>query len=508
MIPRRVEDGSARPDRRAIIDIGSNTVRLVIYAGPPRAPQIVLNEKVSAKLGRDLDRTGMLADKAMAAALAGLARFATLLRALGVEDVQTVATAASRDARNGAQFLDAVRALGLSPRLLSGEEEARASALGVIGAFPGAVGVVADLGGGSLELVRIEGESIAHGASLPFGSLRLAALRADGPREFALRADEALTRAGWDGVQGQPLYLVGGSWRAFSRYALYLETQAHASALDDPHGVELTPQAALRIADALVGTRPTGPLPGIASARLASLPDAAALLLQLIERLKPARLVFSSWGLREGLLYSALDPDARRQHPLVAGVGAFAARYGVNSDLAEAVLRWVAIVPGRGDGETEPLRKAATFLTLAAQRIEPNLRTDEALEWALRKRWIGLDNRGRALLAAAVLGNAGRTQTPPDVADLAPAADIRDAIAWGLAIRLCRKLCGGAMPALAASALTIERGVGARGKLVLRIAPAFASLRTDSVGRSLRLLGEWLGLASEIRVGEATLATA
>ena len=183
--------------KRAIIDIGSNTVRLVVYNGPPRAPVVILNEKVNARLGKDLGRTGAISDKSMRTALPALARFAELLKLLEVETVECVATAAARDASNGPRFLDAVRGFGLSPRLLSGEEEARASAMGVIAAFPGAHGVVADLGGGSLELVEVDRGTSGSGITLPFGTLRLADLRADGPARFAETVREGLERVAW-----------------------------------------------------------------------------------------------------------------------------------------------------------------------------------------------------------------------------------------------------------------------------------------------------------------------
>lgn len=486
---------------RAVIDIGSNTVRLVVYNGPRRAPTVLLNEKVSAKLGKNLGRTGQLSQRAMNVALAGLARFATLLRLMEVEDVQTVATAAARDAENGPAFLEQVRECGLDPQLLSGDEEARFSALGVVGAFPGAKGTVADLGGGSLELVAVNGESCEIGISLPFGSLRLAELRAEGERNFAARLGKALDERGWTGGEGQPLFLVGGSWRAFARYALHLEAQAHASPLDDPHGLELDPTAVLRICRALLRDKPQDEVAGISASRLAGLPNAAALLAGLVERLRPVRLIFSSWGLREGLLFSRLDPLTRASDPLVVGVAEFVGRYGISAATATMVSGWTAPVVAAADHRAERLRLAATMLALASTRTEPNLRTDGALDWALRKRWVGLDNLGRARLAAAMIGNSGRTEVPADVAELAPTKEIREAIGWGLAIRFCRKLSAGAPRALVGTSIAVEAG-----RLVVTLQEFVAALYTDSAGKDLRLLADWMGLVPDVRLSRTSSA--
>lgn len=262
--------------KRAIIDIGSNTVRLVMYGGPPRAPAVLHNEKITAKLGRSVAETGMLSEKAMAAALASLARYRALIEVAGVENVEVVATAAVRDAANGQQFLEAIAAIGLKPRLLTGEQEAITSAHGVMAAFPGAKGIVGDLGGGSLELVDIDGEHCAHGVSLPLGTLNLPRLRKAGPAQFNRMVTKLLQAADLTASHGLPLYLVGGSCRAFARYAMH----ATGWPLDDPHGFELDTDIAVSLAGTLNRRRSKAPLqvPGLSSSRLASLPDACALL--------------------------------------------------------------------------------------------------------------------------------------------------------------------------------------------------------------------------------------
>ena len=495
----------------AIIDIGSNTVRLVIYGGPVRAPTVLYNEKVTARLGKGVADNGKLGPKGRAAALSALGRYAAILALRGITDVQTVATAAARDASNGAAFLDDVRALGLSPRLLSGEEEALTSAHGVAAGFPGARGVVGDLGGGSLELIDIDGPNCTHGVSLPLGTLRLPALRQGGAGDFAKRVRKMLRGADWSGAHDQPFYLVGGSFRALARVAMV----RMGWPIDDPHGFELTAAEALTLSRSVAAMHPAGrkldkgadknaPTPtvskvldpqilGVSSARMVSLPDAAALLGVLVRELKPSKLVFSGWGLREGLLAERFDAATRAQNPMLAGVTAFAdAQVPGLAATARLVAAWTAPVcsgiGGAQHGDAD-LRLAATLLALASMRTEPNLRVEQAGKWALRKRWIGIDAQGRAMLTLAVMANSGRTAISDELLRLAPMAAAREAVVWGLATRLARRFTGTSSAALAGSSLAV---VGTQ--LVLTVRGDMAALYSDAVGKDLRVLAEWLGL--------------
>jgi exopolyphosphatase/guanosine-5'-triphosphate,3'-diphosphate pyrophosphatase len=502
---RRQHPEGDRPDR-AVIDIGSNTVRLVVYAGSRRAPEVWLNEKVSAKLGRDLSATGRMPAKAMDLALTALARFATILPDLGIEDVQTVATAAVRDAENGPEFLERVRALGLEPRLLSGEEEARTSAMGVIGAFPGARGTVADLGGGSLELIMIEGDDLREGVSLPLGTLRLPALRQQGPLAFEQAVDREMARAGWAAAHPGPLYMVGGTWRAMAAYAMRQTDHP----LTDPHGLCIPTEDADRLAKKIARMTPAelAPIRGISASRAAGLPDAAAMLRVMLAELKPDGLVFSSWGLREGLLFTRLTPGARAQDPLLAAIAHFTYPRGGSPAEAAMIAAWTAdVVQGAGPNSdtrgSERLRLAATMLALATARLEPNLRARHAYDWAMDKRWLGLPPEGRARLAAMLLAACGRPGVPEALLRLAGAEALREAAAWGLAVRLCRRIGAGTQVSLLTSSLRREAD-----RLVLWFDPARAQLASDLVVSDLKALAQWLGLAHEVRVGEAAAAAA
>lgn len=476
---------------RAVVDIGSNTVRMVIYAGPSRAPEILFNEKVTARLGRGVIENGKLSGKSRGLAMAALARFANLISLQGVRQVDTVATAAVRDAANGAEFLAAVKALGLDPRLLSGEEEALTSAMGVIGAFPKARGVIADLGGGSLELVHVDGQTCEPGISLALGSLRLPLLREGGNAKFASRIHNVVAGAEWSCAAGETLYLVGGSHRAFARFAIdHLDWP-----LDDPHGFQLSSDDALAICRRILRGKFAPGTAGLSSSRLSALPDTAALLSVLVGEIRPAALVFSSWGLREGLLYSRLGKTAREQNPLLASVSAFAESMDVPVKVGTMVANWTAAANPRDGEHREVLRLAASMLALAAQRIEPNWRAEQAVQWALRKRWIGASAVDRAMIAICVLASAGRTAAlPPAISRLATADSLREAQAWGLATRLCRRFTGTAAQALTNSALKVDGP-----QLVLSAREPYAALFTDTVEKDLNALAAMLNLQPSFR---------
>ncbi len=483
---------------RAIIDIGSNTVRLVIYGGAMRAPSVLLNEKVTAKLGRDIAATGRLADEAMELALRGLARFVLLLEDLAVDDVEVVATAAVREAANGADFVARVAALGLEPRVITGEEEAMLSAHGVIGAFPEARGIVADLGGGSLELVRVADGEASGATSLMLGTLRLGEYRGRGPADMRKSLEKVIRKGGWDLAACPPtengtLYLVGGTWRAMAVYAM----EAARYPLSDPHGFELDPVGAMQLAAGLArsGADATRPRGRISTMRMEKLPEAAVLLQAMLARLNPDRVVFSSWGLREGLLYSRLPPHSRAQDPLLAGIAAFASQRGVPPTFAARMAAWTLDAAPARDHGSERLRLAATTLALAAMQIEPNIRLPQAIEWALQKRWVGIDGMGRAMMAAAIAANGNQLDLPERVRALAGPEALEEAVRWGLALRLARRLGARSRRSLQVSRLLI-----CGETVVLRLATSHAALFGPSTEKDIKLLAARLGLGWRVEI--------
>lgn len=482
---------SASPDRpdRAVIDIGSNTVRLVAYAGPPRVPRAWLNESVTARLGRDLATTGQMPEKAMKQALGALARYATILDDLGVADVMTVATAAVRDAGNGRAFLSEVGKLGLKPRLLSGEEEALGAAYGVIGAFPDAGGTVADLGGGSLELVDVNAGACTHGVSLPLGTLRLPALRSRGPGRLAQAVRGAMREAGWAADRPGVLYLVGGTWRAFASYAVH----AGRYPLSDPHAFALDAASVQRIAKELSALQPAEleHVPGVSAARAADLPNASTLMRALLAELNPDRVVTSSWGLREGLLFQRLPAKARADDPLLVEVADFAEPRGGSSALARRIAEWGAV--DEAVRTLARLQIVSAQLALAASHIEPAMRARHAYEWAMGKRWVGLEPSERAWLAAALLASTGKAAPPSELEKLTDPKSLQQATGWGLALRLARRLAAGSEESLRKSSLARDCE-----RLVLLMDPKRAHVISAKVAGDLKNLAKWHGLEPEI----------
>ena len=436
------------PRRQAIIDIGSNSIRLVVFGGAARAPVVLYNEKVMAGLGRGVVASGRLDPAAIDVALAGLARFAALTAAMDLDSLDVVATAAVREADNGAKFLDQVRALGLPARLLDGEEEARAAGYGVISGLPQADGVVADLGGGSLELVRIGEGEVRQSASFPLGAMRVAALRAGDGARLRRKVAEAVAKLGKRGdICGKPLYLVGGSFRTLVRVHMHLARHP----LPIIGNYAFAPAEANRLRRSIAASEPKAlaALPGVKASRVPQLGDASALLSELVRALDPQEVVASAFGLREGLLYHGLTPEERGRDPLIEGVRFLPDSQQQVAGYAEALDRWLAQLFSEEPAELARLRLAVCLLRGTGWTSNPDFRALGGEELALHGNWIGVTAADRAAMAMALfvgMGGDGE-RAPPILARLADRALLDRARAWGLGIRLAQRVGGGA-PAL------------------------------------------------------------
>ncbi len=475
----------------AIIDIGSNSVRLVVYSGATRIPSVIFNEKIMAGLGRGTD--GALGEEAQVRALGALARFALLTSQMGVVRTRVVATAAVRDAANRDQFLARIRKLGFEPELLSGEEEGRMAGLGVISAIPEADGIVGDLGGGSLELVDIRNGEIGRSVSLPLGVLRLSALEARGEAAFAKKIVKAIEAAGFArSARGRTFYLVGGSWRALAQLDLALIE--HPLPITHQHDLSPERPAELR---AILKQFDRETLRGIVSAsRVSQLPRATQLLEALIPALQPAALMVSSFGIREGLLFDGLDDKTRRLDPLIEATREAGAGMGRFHQHGALLDRWIA--PIFDDRlQDARLRLAACHLSDIAWAAHPDFRAERGIDMALHGNWVAIDAPGRVMLAQALFCafGGGRDLPYPAIAALCSAAELERAMRWGFAMRLGQRLSGGVAAGLEHSRLLRNDDV-----LRLELRRRDAALYTEIVERRFKSLAALLDCQAELSI--------
>ncbi len=469
----------------AIIDIGSNSVRLVVYAGAERMPGPVFNEKLMAGLGMGVAETGRLDPERAERALQSLARFRLLLDHMAVKTITVVATAAVRDARNGREFVRAVDALGFDTRILTGKEEARLAGEGVLSAIPGADGIVADLGGGSVELVDVRGDRTRGGVSLPLGVLRVSAGSA-GQREVRRALDQAFDEnPSLERGKGRDFYMVGGSWRALAR----IDMIATGYPLPIIHQYRMAPERAKQLQKLTADPEPQWRRE-IAAARLASSPLASMLLACLVERLEPSSLVVASSGIREGLLYEALSARVRARDPLIEEVrfaGAGQSPFGEHGDLLD---EWIGKIFDDAP-HTARIRHAACLLADIAWQANPAFRADRGVEMALHGNWVGVSAPERVMMAQALSSTFGRDRlADPAITRLCKARELERARQWGLAMRLGQRLCGGVASALRPTRLSVN---GSK----LRLSGERALLG-DAVKRRLAPLAEAMALQPSI----------
>ncbi|MGI4880293.1 MAG: hypothetical protein ACRYG4_22725 [Janthinobacterium lividum] len=487
-----------------IIDIGSNSVRLVVYQGLTRTPAVMFNEKVMAGLGRGLAANGRLSESSIEIAVTALARFALLAKDMGVTDLRTVATAAVREARNAGRFITAVRdRCGLEIEVISGEAEARGAALGVIAGIPSADGIVGDLGGGSLELIRVAGGEVHDRISLPIGALRLDAVRKRDARALGPFIRTALDQVDWASKgAGKPFYMVGGSWRALVQFHIHMT----AHPLPVVHQYEMDPTVPQRLVRSLarIDPRTLKGVGALSSSRLPSLPGAALLLSSVTKRLGSSAVIASAYGLREGLLYGQLAPSIQAEDPLLSAARAEGERQGRFPEHGEMLMAWMDRLFADEAPDLRRLRLATSLLSDVAWRAHPDFRSDRGLDIALHGNWVAVTARERALLAAALNACFGGSPSGPGIQvlqELADAPSLARARLWGLALRLGQRLTGGTASALAASRLEREDGA-----LVLTLAAPDAALFGEAVTRRLKILAQALDLRSTVRVEGAAEA--
>ena len=491
-----------RPSSVAVIDIGSNSVRLVVYESMTRSLVSLFNEKTLCGLGREVQTTGLLAPDAVAKALTSLRRFRALCRVMKVGRVYAIATAACRDATNGPDFIaKAERICGVRIDILSGPREAKLSALGVISGIHKPDGIVGDLGGGSLELIDVQGNRVRSGVTLPLGSLALQ----DSSHKSLKRAERIVRNDLSDVAQlkagrGRTFYAVGGTWRALARIHIvqsgYPLRVMHGYSIPAPDALDFA-----RRLRRLAAANMLADIEIVADARRPLLTYAALVLEYIIRVAKPKTIVFSTFGVREGLLYSMLPQAERSEDGLICAAQTLNELLSRSARHAEELIDWtdrlVRVVKLRETEEDRRLRHAACLLSDVGWRVHPDHRGEETLSLITNGNFGAVTHQGRVFVALSVFyryaGLSEQNEPPAIIRELLPPSMVERARVLGAAFRVAH-LVSAARPGVLPATHFRSRG----RKLMLVFEHRLVDLVADRVGSRFRQLAKLVGRSGSI----------
>ncbi len=501
---------SAKKKPIAIIDIGSNSVRLVVFDGARRSPDTLFNEKISCGLGREIASTGRLADSAVERALEALTRFRAIADRIGAKKIHVIATAAAREADNGPDFITWAEGIcGTKIKVLSGRGEAEMAANGVIAGMHDAEGLAGDMGGGSLELIDIADAQLVGGKTLPLGSLRLMDITKGDMQKAGDFIDEQLETVEWlHKGKGRAFYAVGGTWRAMAR--LYMRQYDYP--LHVMHNFAIDADEAHRFADFVIYKILKSPetllgFDELSKVRQSTLPYGALLMERVIRKIEPSTVITSAFGVREGLLYSLLSEKERNRDPLIAScedlakMRARSPKHG--RELCEWTDRLFVDEELLESDEERRLRHAACLLSDIGWRAHPDYRSTQTLNFVAYASFSGVDHPGRAFLALTQFFRHAGIKEEPDakIIDLVDERSVRRARIIGAAIRVAA-MVSAALPGLNEQT-PVE--LDDEERLVLTLSMENAVLEGERLQKRLAVLAKLLNRKAVVRVDHELL---
>jgi len=479
----------ARWRRVGVIDVGSNSIRLVVYDVRGRAMQPRFNEKVLAGLGRGLNSSGKLNKDGVEMAVSALSRFMAITRAQQVDTLIAFATAAVREASDGPAFCERVKKeTGLTLRVLSGADEARYSAQGVLVGTPGVNGVAGDLGGSSLELAILNKGHYDGGSTYPLGPLALEGSSGFNEDKVMAKVRDAL--AGSPELKGgvDTFFAVGGAWRSIASINMELSR----APLHILQNYEVDAKRLLELlAELTGGKKHDGLVAEVAKRRAPTIPYAAAVLRGVIEIGKVKSVMISSYGVREGVVFDTLDEAERLEDPLDAGIDAMATGDETEIGFGRALAEWLG---DAGKLTLEPrLMAAACRLVDTGSPHHPDHRADTAFQLVSQAALPGLIHKDRAALALAVANRFKKNASYPISSALLDAETQKKARALGSLMRLAAEFSGRSADLLKQAQLKVDGK-----KLELKVASAGRALVSESVERRLQQAAAELGLTAAV----------
>ncbi|MCI5049704.1 MAG: Ppx/GppA family phosphatase [Rickettsiales bacterium] len=468
---------------KAVIDIGSNSVRMVVYHAICRVPIPSFNEKYYCELGRSIEETGKLYEPGVKKAKAALARFKLMAERMGISDITIIATAAMRDASDGQNFIDEIEAeLGLNIQLISGEREAELAAKGIMASVYHPKGICADLGGGSVELALVEDHSIMKQESLPIGGLRLANRFANDTEALRAHIQEVIGAQKW--ITKQPtVYAIGGSFRSIAK--MFIKQQQYP--LPILHEFTMNDRQLARIAEHFshLGVAEIGDLPGVPRKRAATMLPAVIVLHEIMKKAGAKQVMFSVSGIREGLLYDRLDEEAKREDPLFASAKDLALLAGRHGNYADELFQWMSPLFYDESMQHKRVRYALCILSELAWTIDPNFRSEWAFNRVIQSAIKGVTHRERVMLSMALYHRYQvKWKQERDELKLLDERDRLWAKCIGMAANLAFHVSGGKHGNLHHAALKVQDD-----QVDLILDQEASPLRTDTVEKRLEGLG-------------------
>ena len=488
----------------AIVDIGSNSVRLVVYQSLSRAPTPIFNEKAMCGLGRGVLTTGRLPEEGVEKAIKALRRYRALCDMMNVSEVEAIATAAARDADNGAAFLGAAsKVIGCDIQLLSGRREAELSALGVVSAIHKPDGVVGDLGGGSLELIDVKGEDIGKGVTLPLGGLALMDASRRSTRDAVKIARKSITTAKpLEHLRGRTFYAVGGTWRSLAK----LHMRQRHYPLEVMHNYRIQTGEAADFAELVeyIDSEAIEDIDIVSAARRPLLAYGAIVLDEIIRRARPREIVISAAGVREGLIYDRLRPDERAVDPLLYASRELESIFARAPGYGDELISWIDdfMRSGSIDESVEEirLRHAACLLSDIAWRAHPEYRAQRALNVVTQGPFVSIDHPGRAFLSMAIVLRHEGLEGDDSIAELRSILTTRlflRARVLGAAMRVAYLLSASMPGVLPRTTMRL-----AASTLKLTLPAELADLASDRVFNRVKSLGRLLGVEAELTIND------
>jgi exopolyphosphatase / guanosine-5'-triphosphate,3'-diphosphate pyrophosphatase len=477
--------------KHAVIDVGSNSVRLVIYQINANSFVPIHNEKVLAGLGRGIDETGYLSPIGVELAIDALKRFKLLIDALDIKSYDAIATAAARDAVDGEKFVKYVNdEIGLELKIISGANEGRLSALGVKYGAPNSNGIMGDLGGSSLELVDLDNIESAreswHLGPLALGDMALSRNFLQNLQALNFKIHSELDASFVVKAQHiEEFHAVGGAWRNFAQIAMWKQNYP----LQVLQNYEMNAEFAIEIANwiMLQPKKIIEKIPGISQRRADTLPYAALLLIEIIKATNCKKILISSYGLREGLLQERFGKYVD-EDPLISSAKTICSGKIEDIEFAKSLQEWINPILSIGQHNyfaerIETLVYAAALLSNIGLGLHPDHRAFLTYQSILRAPYPAASHIDRVFLARTIARRYGAKLDEVNNyecasllnGDLMALADI-----IGAAMRLGTNLTSNSAKILKQTALINENSVFA-----LVLPQHLANLKSESVRKRL-----------------------